>query len=460
VEANRKFHEEIPLLQGCEVCEMAFKSARDMILFTTKRMIMVDVQGLTGTKVEYKSFPWKTIQAFGLQSAGAFIDKDSEMMIWTDIYYSYYTEEEEYEVEGDDGPETRTRTVYIPTPGQSYFSVDFLKDKVDLPAVGRYLAGRCAVLGVQSAMPPTPFPVETGEPWLIEKFIAWLGDDYRQCDPDEMDAQLHGDCSMLLPDEKVQMAFICGRDTIILTTHRAMKIDKQGFFGNKVLYLSLPWTKIKSYEVESAGTFDLDAQMKIGIKSPWYNREVGTGLDIDFSKGRADIVAMNMYISAQVIGTADGTSTLNREVLPDREEGLVGQFLSWIGDDYKQISAEEAQQQFTTSPALLLPDETVEQAFKCGRDMILFTTKRWMKIDTQGFTGQKVNYKSLPYKTAQCYSVTGAASHPFDRDCEIKMYTDVGEYGFDVKKDQGDIMASYTIMNQKVLLDKLILKSR
>merc|ERR1719450_1903395 len=100
-------------------------------------------------------------------------------MIWTDIYYSYDTEEEEYE----EGEETQTRTIYIPAPGQSYISVDFQKDKVDLPAVGRYLASRCAVLGSQTSMPPTPAPEDVcgmfqGEPGLLEGFINWLGDDY------------------------------------------------------------------------------------------------------------------------------------------------------------------------------------------------------------------------------------------------------------------------------------------
>merc|ERR1719181_32034 len=418
---------------------------------------MIDTQGMAGKKVEYKSIPWGCVQAFGLQSAAAFLDKDSEMMIWTDIYYSYMTEKIT-EGEGDDAKEV---TIYIPIKGPvSQISVDFQKDKVDLPAVGRYLASRCAVLGSQAAMPPTPAPEEMlgmfqGEPWLIEKFLGWLGDDYGQCDPDELDAQLHGDCSMLLPDEKVQMGYVCGRDTVIMTTHRVMKIDVQGFTGKKVLYLSLPWTKIKSYEVESAGTFDLDAKMAVAIKSAWYNKEIGAGLEIDFSKGRADILAVSKYISAQVIGSADGSSSVAREVMPPQEEGLVGQFLSWIGDDYKQISAEEATEKLTSDPALLLPDETVDLAFKCGRDMIVYTTKRYMKIDVQGWTGQKVNYKSLPFKAMTCFSVTGAHQHPFDRDCEIKMLADVGDWGLDVKKDQGDIMAAYTIMNKKVILSKL-----
>jgi hypothetical protein len=296
---------------------------------------------------------------------------------------------------------------------------------------------------------------DVGEPGMIEKFIGWLGDDYRQCDPEELDQQLHGDCSMLLPDEKVQMGFVCGRDTVILTSHRAMKIDKQGFTGKQVLYLSLPYTKIKAYEVESAGTWDLDAQMGLTIKAPWYNRTHGRGLEIDFSKGRCDIIAINQYLSAQIIGTADGSSAVAREVLPEHPEGLVGQFLSWLGDDYKQISREEATQKFTQDPAILQEDETVDIAYKCGRDVVLFTTKRYIKIDTQGFTGQKVSYKSLPYKAMSVFEVSGAASHPFDQDAEIYLHSDAGKVSIDVKKAQGDIMSTYTLLNKKCILDKL-----
>ena len=58
VEANRMFHEDVKILQGSETCEMAFKASRDTILFTTKRMVLIDVQGLGGKRVEYKSIPW------------------------------------------------------------------------------------------------------------------------------------------------------------------------------------------------------------------------------------------------------------------------------------------------------------------------------------------------------------------------------------------------------------------
>ena len=451
-EADRKFHEDVKLLQGSEICEMAFKASRDTILFTTKRLVLIDAKGLTGASVEYKSIPWSCVQAFGLQSAASFLDTDSEMMIWTDVYYSY---KEETEI----GEDEEEKTVFEPVGGPvSYISIDFAKDKVDLAAVGRYLASRCAVLGSQTSLPPTPagddLITQQSDPGMLEGFISWLGDDYRACDPDELDEKLRGDVSMLLPDETVQMGFVCGRDTIILTTHRAMKIDKQGFLGigSKVLYLSLPWSKVKKYEVASAGTWDLDAEMALTIKAPWYNKEHGKGLSIDFARGRSDILAINSFISAQVIGAADGTSTVPREVLPEQPEGLLSEFFSWLGDDYHQISAEDATSKFTSDPNILLEDETVELAFKCGKDFYMSTTKRWIKVDVQSRDGSKVSYESVPISSVRCFDVTTAAENPFDSDAEIGLLTEVGAWGFDVKKGQGDIMAVYTIMNQKCVL--------
>merc|ERR1719399_1746484 len=302
------------------------------------------------------------------------------MMIWTDIFHTYKTEKVTVMVKRGEEEVEEEKTIYIPIAGPvSYISIDFQKDKVDLAAVGRYMASRCAVLGSQTSMPPTPTASEVldyrGDPGLLEQFVAWLGDDFRAVDPEELDAKLRGDASMLLPDEKVQMGFVCGRDAVVFTTHRAIQIDTQ-WLGSKVLYLSLPWTAIKTYKVQSAGTWDLDAEMKLGIYAPWYNQDVGPGLTIDFSRGRCDILAVNTFLSCQTIGAANGTSTIAREVLPPCPEGPIGELFSWLGDDFHQIPAAAATGQFKSAPAILLADEAVELAFKCGRDFYMATTKR------------------------------------------------------------------------------------
>jgi len=69
------------LLTTDEVIEVGFKLFRDVFMFTNKRLILVDIQGLTGKKIEYKSLPYKNISRFSLETAGTF-DLDAELKIW------------------------------------------------------------------------------------------------------------------------------------------------------------------------------------------------------------------------------------------------------------------------------------------------------------------------------------------------------------------------------------------
>lgn len=72
-----------PLLLADEDVVSVFKSVRDGIVFTTKRVISVDVQGITGSKIRYSSFPYNKIQTFSVETAGT-LDIDSEL----DLYFS------------------------------------------------------------------------------------------------------------------------------------------------------------------------------------------------------------------------------------------------------------------------------------------------------------------------------------------------------------------------------------
>tara|TARA_R110000868_G_scaffold110147_4_gene298741 strand:+ start:5637 stop:6017 length:381 start_codon:yes stop_codon:yes gene_type:complete len=68
------------LIDGEEI-EMGFKLIRDTFIFTTKRLILVDKQGLTASKTEYKSISYKSISRFSVETAGTF-DLDAELKIW------------------------------------------------------------------------------------------------------------------------------------------------------------------------------------------------------------------------------------------------------------------------------------------------------------------------------------------------------------------------------------------
>jgi hypothetical protein len=66
--------------EGEEISK-AFVLVRDLIVFTNKRLILVDKQGLTGKKKEYHSIPYRSVTHFTIQSKGH-LDLESEMTLW------------------------------------------------------------------------------------------------------------------------------------------------------------------------------------------------------------------------------------------------------------------------------------------------------------------------------------------------------------------------------------------
>lgn len=70
-----------PILVTGERIEKAYRVIRDMFVFTNKRLILVDKQGLTGSKVSYQSIPYSNIIRFSKESAGM-LDLDAELKIW------------------------------------------------------------------------------------------------------------------------------------------------------------------------------------------------------------------------------------------------------------------------------------------------------------------------------------------------------------------------------------------
>lgn len=67
------------LTQGEQIIS-AFKTIRDQVIFTNKRIFVINVQGLTGKKVSYFSYPYSKIQYYGIETAGL-LDIDSELIV-------------------------------------------------------------------------------------------------------------------------------------------------------------------------------------------------------------------------------------------------------------------------------------------------------------------------------------------------------------------------------------------
>lgn len=85
-----------------------------------------------------------------------------------------------------------------------------------------------------------------------------------QKDVEKVERQLE---AILIPDERVELAFSLVRDLIVFTEYRLILVDKQGMTGKKTSYKSLPYGSISRFTVETSGHFDLDAELKIWISS-------------------------------------------------------------------------------------------------------------------------------------------------------------------------------------------------
>ena len=71
---------------------------------------------------------------------------------------------------------------------------------------------------------------------------------------------------ILVPGESIEKAFKMIKDMFIFTNKRLILVEKQ-LVGSKVDYLSIPYTNIQKFSKESAGILDLDAELKIWLKS-------------------------------------------------------------------------------------------------------------------------------------------------------------------------------------------------
>lgn len=97
----------------------------------------------------------------------------------------------------------------------------------------------------------------------------------------------------LIPGEQVLAAFRSVRDVVFLTNYRFALVDVQGLTGRKVEIVTIPYRSITRYSVETAGTFDLDAELRIWV--------AGDPEPIEVSVGRRGNIAQVQQILARAV---------------------------------------------------------------------------------------------------------------------------------------------------------------
>ncbi|PWE00984.1 PH domain-containing protein [Marinilabilia rubra] len=108
--------------------------------------------------------------------------------------------------------------------------------------------------------------------------------------------KLKADYSKLLTDkEDIEIGFRLIRDTFIFTNKRLLLIDKQGLSGRKTEYFSVVYGSISRFSIETAGTFDLDAELKI-----WISGESSPSIQKKFNKS-VDVYEVQQLLASHVL---------------------------------------------------------------------------------------------------------------------------------------------------------------
>lgn len=110
-------------------------------------------------------------------------------------------------------------------------------------------------------------------------------------------SKVGGHASTLQPimtsGEEVVAEFTAVRDFVVFTNKRIIAVNVQGMTGKKKDFTTLPYSKIQAFSIETAGVFDLDAELEI------YFSGLGK-VKFEF-KGSSDIGAIGKYISERIL---------------------------------------------------------------------------------------------------------------------------------------------------------------
>ena len=158
--------------------------------------------------------------------------------------------------------------------------------------------------------------------------------------------------------------------------------------GKQVEYTSVPYKSILAFSIETAGSVDTDQELKL------YAHGIGK-VSIDLVKS-IDVMPIYRFLNSVIIQGKMAGKHADGAVVFDSGAQMVGSstsFFDIFGSNYAQVDKKMVESSLKSNPNILLDDEKVELAFKCGRDSFVLTSCRLLKIDGQGITGKKGEFK-------------------------------------------------------------------
>jgi hypothetical protein len=194
-------------------------------------------------------------------------------------------------------------------------------------------------------------PVSTKSQGGFGQLVDWLGNNASQLDPSLVQAQLTSVTPVLLQGERVHLAFKAGRDTTVFTDKRLLLMDVQGILGKKIAFLTLKWSTISAFAVQTAGQyFDRDTEMK--LYTNLMNRSV---IRQDFRKSRADVMLIQKYLTNRVLMGGGAIAAPGPLPTVDRKAGHVDDAKGswWFRDNQRPLDAVAMEEYYKTQVPIL-----------------------------------------------------------------------------------------------------------
>jgi hypothetical protein len=328
-----------------------------------------------------------------------------------------------------------------------YSELDFNKNCVDLFKLKHYLSMRIMDISKLERGAPISMDALTyaqPDPKGFERLAQWLGENQRELDPKELNTEFHTSTKILLDDEVVLMAFKAGRDVSIFTNLRVMIIDVQGLVGCKIEYTSIPYRSIHAYSVQTAGVWDMDSELTLYTRNRWHLAKKS----MDFRSGKTDIMQIQKLLSAFIVGRhTDSKLIFGPKNLKHHDRKGVGfnSMAAGFFDNSKEIPVDEINAKLHFDIPMLLEEEKVLMAFRQARDMYVYTNRRFLLIDTKGMTGQRVQYKTIPYK--YIHGIEFETAGHMDRDAEVYCHTTISDiFCDDIPRSVGVLTTKQSIL--------------
>ena len=133
-------------------------------------------------------------------------------------------------------------------------------------------------------------------------------------------------------------------------------------------------------------------------------------ISVDFDKKKVNVFNIQKFLSFHVFGATTIDEMVAFEAPTpyatetESDGGKAARFMDYIGGDNVRVDEGTVEAQLAELE-VLVHGERVKLAYKCGRDMVICTSKRMLYIDTQGFSGKRVGEKNkLPgFHRFKCY---------------------------------------------------------